>query len=198
MSLYRCSFLCVAFLLGMMANQAAYAFRCGGALVTEGESKISVRNKCGEPDWIDRWFEEIVEHPDSDLEHRTARTRERWIYNPGPTQFLHILTFRGSKVSEIETGGRGFTVAPGIQRCDFNTFSLKTTAAEVAARCGEPVLKEHHFETVTRKTSGGRREISVTVDEWTFNLGPTRFMRVLTFHNGSLVEIKTGERGFKD
>ncbi len=197
MSQYRWLFIAFSLCLGMLTSQSAFAFRCGGGLVSEGESKITVLRKCGEPSWVDRWSEGIVELPDTDFEHRISRINERWIYNPGPTQFLRIVTFRGSKVFAIETGSRGFTVAPEMQRCDFDTFSLGTTSAEIAIQCGEPNLKEQHYETITHKIAGGRKQITVIVDEWTFNLGPSRFMRTLTFRNGNLVDIKTAERGFK-
>ncbi len=195
----RCRSLIMVFSLciGMLSGQNAFAFRCGSGLVTEGESKISVLRKCGEPSWVDRWSEESIELPDTDFEHRISRINERWIYNPGPTQFLRIVTFRDSKVFAIETGSRGFTVVPGMQRCDLDTFSLGATSAEIVAQCGEPNLKEQRYETITHKIAGGRKQIRVTVDEWTFNLGPSRFMRTLTFRNGNLVDIKTKERGFK-
>jgi len=34
------------------------------------------------------------------------------------------------------------------------------------------------------------------IDEWTYNLGPTRFMRILTFNNGRLEEVISGSKGF--
>jgi hypothetical protein len=179
-----------------MASQSAFAFRCDGELVTEGDTKLSVLNKCGEPSWIDRWPEEIVDFPDTDFEHLVSRINERWMYNPGPTQFLRIITFKDGQVSSIESGSRGFTVVPGIQRCNLDIFSFGTSTAEIAAQCGEPDLKEQHYETITQKIAGGRRQITVSIDKWTFNLGPTRFMRTLTFRNGNLVEIRTGEKGF--
>ncbi len=197
MSRWRSLFMVFTLSVGLLTGQSAFAFRCGGKLVTEGNSKISVLKKCGEPNWKDRWGEEIVELPDTDFEHRITRINERWIYNRGPTHFLRIITFRDGKVIAIETGSRGFTVTPRMQRCDFDIFSLGATSAEIAAQCGKPDLKERRYETITRKIVGGRKQITVTVDEWTFNLGPTRFMRILTFRNGSLVDIKTGEKGFK-
>ncbi len=185
------------FILGMVAAHSAYAFRCSGGLISTGDSKLILLKKCGEPSWIDRWVEHTVEQPDTDFEHSITRINERWIYNLGPTQFIRIITLRDGRVSNIETGGRGFTVYPGMQRCNFNNLSLGTTSAEVRTMCGKPDSQEQHFETVTEKIAGGRRQVSVSVDEWTFNLGPTQFMRILTFHNGQLVDISTGERGFK-
>ena len=198
MSHYRHLFILFIFCFGLLSAQNSFAFRCKGGLVSTGDSKISVQKKCGKPTWIDRWAEEIIGLPDTDFEHRIARINERWIYNPGPTQFLRILVFRDSEVISIETGSRGFTVVPGMQRCDFELFALGTTSAEITAKCGEPDWQEQRYELVTHKIAGGRRQISVTVDEWTFNLGPTNFMRILTFRNGNLIDTKTGEKGFKE
>ena len=183
--------------LGLVATHSAYAFRCSGGLISTGDSKLVLLKKCGEPSWIDRYAESTVEQPDTDFEHSITRINERWIYNLGPTQFIRIITLRDGRVAHIETGGRGFTVYPGMQRCNFNSFSLGSTSAEVRAKCGQPDSQEQRYETVTEKIAGGRRQVSVSVDEWTFNLGPTQFMRILTFRNGVLVDITTGERGFK-
>jgi len=183
--------------LGLVTTHSAYAFRCGGGLISTGDSKLTLLKKCGEPSWIDRWAESTVIQPDTDFEHSITRINERWIYNLGPTEFIRIITLRDGRVANIETGGRGFTVFPGMQRCDFNSLSLGTTSAVVRARCGKPDSQEQRYETVTEKIAGGRRQVSISVDEWTFNLGPTQFMRILTFRNGELVNISTGERGFQ-
>jgi hypothetical protein len=36
----------------------------------------------------------------------------------------------------------------------------------------------------------------VRVEEWTYNFGPNRFMRILRFENGELVKIRDGDYGF--
>lgn len=186
----------VAIPLAFMASDDASAFRCGTNLVSIGDAKISVLQKCDKPAWIDRWSEEVIDHPDTDVEHRILRINERWVYNPGPNRYVRIVTFVDGHVTNIETGGRGFTPAPGLQRCSFDILSLGTSTAEVAGLCGDPDMKEQRYETVSQPTSSGRRAVSVTIEEWTFNLGPTRFMRILTFRNGNLSEIRTGEHGF--
>lgn len=177
-------------------SQEAYALRCNGGLITVGDAKLTVEKKCGEPTWVDRWGEQIVALPDTDFERSISRINERWIYNFGPTRFLRIISFRDGKVTHIDTGSRGFTVVPGMQRCDFSSLSLGDTSAEIRALCGAPDQQEQRFETLSRPIEGGRQQVSVSVDEWTYNLGPTRFMRVLTFRNGMLTNIETGDRGF--
>lgn len=184
-------------ILSLLTMQNAFAFRCGNDLVVTGDSKLSVANKCGQPDWVDRWSEEVIDFPDTDFERRAVRINERWLYNPGPRQFIRIITFNGSTVSAIETAGRGFIPASFKGRCDFDSLSLGASPGVVAGRCGEPDAKEQRYESASHSIPGGRRRVSVTVDEWTFNLGPTHFMRILTFRNGELIEIRTGEKGFR-
>ena len=81
--------------------------------------------------------------------------------------------------------------------------------SNVVANCGEPT----HVEI------GGRRqlgqffipyhvgdgwllqgpfigEVTVDVEEWVYNLGPTRFMRILRFENGILKSIRNGGYGY--
>jgi len=36
----------------------------------------------------------------------------------------------------------------------------------------------------------------VTVEEWEYNLGPGSFIRYLTFENGRLIKITTGDYGY--
>lgn len=190
----------IGILLLFAATTHIYAadFRCDGSLVSEGDSKLSVINNCGEPSWIDRWTEETIDLPDTDFEHRIFRINERWVYNLGPRQFIRILTFKDGELYRIETGGRGFTAGTANMACDFGTLNLGSTSAKVESLCGEPDLEEQRYETFSRQVAGRIQQITVTVDEWTYNLGPTRFMRTLTFRNGDLVEIRTGEKGFVD
>jgi hypothetical protein len=36
----------------------------------------------------------------------------------------------------------------------------------------------------------------VTVEEWEYNLGPTKFIRYLRFENGRLIRITDGDYGY--
>ena len=36
----------------------------------------------------------------------------------------------------------------------------------------------------------------VRIEEWTYNLGPTRFVRYLRFENGILDAIRNGDKGY--
>lgn len=64
--------------------------------------------------------------------------------------------------------------------------------AEVAAKCGEPMLKEERTVTVEETGEDGARATTTTaIDEWTFDAGPTELMQTYRFENGNLAEIRT-------
>ncbi len=180
-----------------LCHSSAWAWRCTHGLISEHDSKLEVLKKCGEPDWKDYWHEEIIIGPDTDFEQRLASVNERWVYNPGPQTFMRFLTFNGSQLVSIETGHRGFIASTPAQRCQINRLRLGAHESMVVQQCGEPDLKERRYATLTRKIfPGGRQQITIPIDEWTYNLGATYFVRILTFKNNQLIKIGTGDRGF--
>jgi len=80
---------------------------------------------------------------------------------------------------------------------------------DVINRCGEPDFADSHEEqrtilrTVWTYVAGvpvAREErviVSVMVDEWTYDLGPHRFIRHLLFEQSRLVRVWTSGRGQK-
>jgi hypothetical protein len=38
-------------------------------------------------------------------------------------------------------------------------------------------------------------KVSVKVEEWTYNSGPDRFLRIFSFRNGTITDIRTGGYG---
>jgi len=71
----------------------------------------------------------------------------------------------------------------GMQ-CGNRLVTLGDTKADVFLKCGEPALRE------TPRVLGARAVI--IVEEWTYNFGPGRFLRILTFQNSVLRSIKAG------
>ena len=80
---------------------------------------------------------------------------------------------------------------------------------DIISRCGEPDFADSHEEkrtilrTVWTYVAGvpvAREEqviVSVMVDEWTYDLGPNRFIRHLLFEQSRLVRVWTTGRGRK-
>ncbi len=70
---------------------------------------------------------------------------------------------------------------------------------QVLEKCGYPDFQENRIEyrsTVIRGSEIGQsgfdiiREVPVTIEEWTYDFGPHRFMQWLYFENGRLLLIK--------
>lgn len=80
---------------------------------------------------------------------------------------------------------------------------------EVKKRCGDPDLvgtrteKRRQKYKVRRWVSGTmeevseEREVEVTIDEWTYDLGPERFIRHVSFENQRVTLVTTGDYGTK-
>ena len=79
-------------LVGLLVPVTALAvdMRCGQHLITVGDTKVNVIRRCGEP-----YFRQLISGSDE-------RTVEQWFYVPARTQFQRIVTFRGTRVVNIE------------------------------------------------------------------------------------------------
>ena len=189
-----------------------FAMRCGSKIVSVGDRKIEVVARCGEPSWKEERAEETEERVFRSGEHKSlldersvVTTIEEWVYNFGPTQLLYFLRFRNGVLSDIETGGYGYTEGrpadPGVQ-CTSESLAKGRRKVEVIRYCGEPasvdVREEERARTVFDKRSKRTTELrkTVTVEEWTYNFGPNRLLYVFTFENGKVVDVKTLGYGF--
>ena len=173
------------------------SFKCGNRIVSLGDGKAEVLLRCGTPDWRDDWSEQFIETLTPATERRITLAREVWLYDLGPTAFQRILTFENGRLTDIAAGGRGRAQsgAPAVD-CAFDTLGEGLTQYEVLQRCGAPFFADsRHEETLLVLDELSRRVIQKRVDEWTYNLGPTQFMRILTFENGRLRRVSSGARG---
>jgi hypothetical protein len=78
---------------------------------------------------------------------------------------------------------------------------------EVQNKCGQPDFvtqrqEQRKVKTKARQWVGDHEEevseeqvVEVTVDEWTYDLGPQRFIRYVDFENGRVVRVTTGPYG---
>ncbi|MBI5747251.1 MAG: DUF2845 domain-containing protein [Nitrospirae bacterium] len=186
----------IFFLMVMAGN--SFAFDCNNQIVSIGDTKVEVRAKCGEPASKEVFNEEIITKIEPNTRHRVLATVEEWTYHLGPHQFIRILTFRSGRLVKIETGGYGF-IPDNNQDfgCERSIASTGDTKMEVRMKCGEPTsIDIVGEELLDERTTDDRRLVSVTIEEWTYNLGPNRFIRIFRFRNGRLAEIGTGGYGY--
>jgi hypothetical protein len=190
-----------ALLLSMpYGGLSAVTLDCSGGIISEGDTRADVLAKCGQPDSKESHAEELIERGGPGLRQKTFITVEEWTYDFGPSRFSRIVTLRNGRVADIRSGNYGYGkgAAPGQHECTEQVLSIGDAMSDVVAKCGDPYLKDVHEEEFTeRLVSGEVRKTFVTVEEWTYNLGPNRFTRILTFRNGKLVNIRTGGYGYE-
>ncbi len=92
----------------------AEGMRCGTKLVHEGDTRIEVTAKCGEPTDVSRtsilrrpvvWLHGRPYYASSDLVEIPI---ERWVYNLGPQRFMREIRFEDGRVVEVATLGYGY------------------------------------------------------------------------------------------
>lgn len=80
-------------------------------------------------------------------------------------------------------------------RCGDHLVSIGDSKVEVGAKCGEPMLRSQHNEWVEEMDGASKRRITKSIDDWTFNFGPTDFIYFLRFENGKLADLRSGGYG---
>lgn len=178
-------------------GDASESMRCGNRLVSLGDNKAEVLIKCGTPAWKDAWTDEIINGVNTPTSVRITTDRERWVYNFGHNKFLRFLSFENGRLAKITTGDYGFNNSSSAKNCDDIKMRIGISQYEILKQCGEPAFKDTRREeqliTQDQETS---KMVIKRIDEWTYNFGPNKFLRILKFENGNLVDVETGDRGF--
>lgn len=75
--------------------------------------------------------------------------------------------------------------------CNGQTANIGETMKQVAAKCGEAILKEHRTVEVEESDEEGtaKSSIATEIDEWTYDTGPEEIVQSYRFENNRLVEI---------
>ena len=81
--------------------------------------------------------------------------------------------------------------------CAGGIISVGDRSMDVLAKCGQPDSKESHQEELgERLDDNTKQKVFVTVEEWTYDLGTTQFMRIVVLKNGVVTDIRTGNYGY--
>jgi len=102
----------LALLLAGAPAQAA--LRCGARLVVEGDRKIDVLSKCGEPTLVSDPLVYQRTRPRRGVHGRVSgvvvvpASTEEWTYNFGPRRFVHVIRFSRGRVVEITSLDHGY------------------------------------------------------------------------------------------
>ncbi len=175
------------------------ALDCAGGIISAGDRQADLLSKCGEPDSTESHEEQLIEQIDQRVRQKIFVMVEDWTYNFGPNHFQRIVTLKNGTVVHICTGNDGFSknAKPDQRECSQQTITRGDSKSDVLTKCGESSWKDTHEEMFGENLESAiERKQFVKVEEWTCNLGANRFVRILTFRNGSLVDIKTGSYGY--
>lgn len=93
-------------------------FRCGGGLVSVGDSSAKVFEKCGEPTKESKWEEGHNTYISQIYDYEKERYQlpelikgpilmELWTYDFGSNKFIRYLHFANGRLIRIETGEKG-------------------------------------------------------------------------------------------
>jgi hypothetical protein len=89
------------------------------------------------------------------------------------------------------------TFGAGSWHCGGRLVGPGAPIEDVYALCGDPTFRAASTEFVTRHFRCG---VDVTrpvlIEQWTYNPGPQQFVRVLTFCDGTLLDIVEGSYGY--
>ena len=170
----------------------AQALRCGTRLVDNGDRDFQVRQRCGQPFWIDEFSSVEVHGANSPYEVQTEDVYDAWYYNFGPQRFMMRLLFRNGYLVEEQTLGYGVSeIGAG---CNIDGLGGGMPSGEIVARCGAPASHRQVNSTVVRRDRhGNERYDGVRREEWVYELGENRLVRILHLAEGRLESIETAE-----
>lgn len=89
--------------------------------------------------------------------------------------------------------------ADGGFRCGNRIVRDGETAGDVARKCGAAdavsTWSETRTESIWDNGHAIERQVVIVYDEWQYDLGRNRLVRYLTFANGHLAKVVTGQYG---
>jgi hypothetical protein len=188
-----CALALLCALAMLCASADARALRCGGRLVERGDHALQVRERCGEPYWIDAYTEVFVAGEYGPLEQRAERPVEAWYYNFGPNRLLRRLLLVDDRL--VREDSLGYGVATLGADCRIDGLPAGTPAGVVVARCGEPLSRRERWrEVVRRDGAGNARRRFIRDEDWIYDVGANRDRRLLRLVDGMVQSVQRLDR----
>jgi len=86
--------------------------RCDPGMLHEGDAKLDVLARCGEPATVDTWDEArgafVVGEPGVAAAESVTIRVEVWTYDLGPNQFVRFVRMENGRVTGVSTGTYGY------------------------------------------------------------------------------------------
>lgn len=173
----------------LAASSSAHALRCGSRIISEGDRDIQVRERCGEPFWNDSYSGVDVLDRGGPFERQREVQWNVWYFNFGPSALMQRLVFVDGILRRAETLGYGVREIGGD--CNANASFAGLSTGELVARCGEPASRRRSNDAVVFRP-GPRIESwrDPRREEWIYDFGDERLLRVLQLAEGKVTSVE--------
>ena len=176
------------------AGASTQPLSCGGGIVEMNDSKYVIQSKCGAPTFEDVTRVTRVSERDDALLQEFVEV-EDWLYDFGANRIVVVFTFEKDRLIGMRRFGYGRD--PDGRPAFDKVVATGEPTVRVLFLYGPPSYKEERINTsIISKKGGVTFPKQGSVETWTYNLGPNRFMRIYHFVDGRLTEIEQGPRGF--
>ena len=152
-----------------------------------------MRDRCGEPFYADQYVAtEVFGAPGPIVQYHDVQY-DVWYYNFGPSQLMRRFVFRDGVLQREETLGYGVDEIGGD--CNPNRDYRGVSIGELIARCGEPASRRTNYDTIVHAPAPGyARYRDQRREEWIYDFGEQRFLRVFSLVDGRVDGMDTIQR----
>jgi hypothetical protein len=171
----------------LLASPSAFALRCGTRIVTAGAQDFQVRDRCGEPFYADTYTTTEVFGAHGPVQQFRDVQYDIWYYNFGPRYLMRRFVFRDGVLAREETLGYG--VDEIGDDCNPNRDYRGVSVGELVARCGEPASRRTNYDTLVRSAPGYARYRDQRREDWIYDFGEDRLLRVFRLIDGRVEDI---------
>ena len=163
-------------------SPAAHALRCGTRIVSSGDYDFQVRDRCGDPYWIEEHYKIVATDTDLPVQVVQQYVYTAWFYNFGSNRLLVRMLFRDGRFLREETLGRG--VDDIGDSCGPAKLIRGMSSGELVAYCGEPLSRNTQPGAILRRVAPGiLSETDNYLEDWVYDLGGN-FLYIMHLRNG--------------
>lgn len=179
-------------LLLFVVAPAAQALRCGSRITSSGNYDFLVRDRCGDPYWIEDHYQLIVSGADSPIQTAQQIVYTAWFYNFGTSRLLVRMLFRDGRLLREDTLGYG--VNDIGDSCGPTKLLSGMSSGELVAYCGQPMSRNSQPGTTLRRLGPGTfSETENYREDWVYDLGGD-FLYVVHLRTGQVDAVDRIQR----
>lgn len=179
----------------LAAPTQAHAMRCNSRLISVGDTALKLENRCGPPDFVTvQPSGRTTLAMGTAIAGATTRTYEMVetrVYRGEPGEMASFVELRRGVVTALRRVHIATVDDP--VRCQ-KVIEDRDEIGKVRLACGGPSDASQWTEEHAVVLNGLQQTQMVNYERWFYDLGAGRFERILTFENGTLVNIEAGDR----